>query len=285
MAFSRKKCVNLPHIKFMRKKDIQIILLLLPIVTFLMACQGKKKSNLRSEDAGAKKEMQGIWVDDETESPLMRIKGDTIYYADSQTEPVYFKVIGDTLYTFGSDTATYKIEKRMMYTLCLHSVMGEQLKLHKSQDPEDIQAFTQKNSPLPIYKTQVKKDSVVVYKDKRYHVYTYINPSRMKVYCSSVSEDGFQVDNVYYDNIMHICVYDGAKLIYGSDIKKQMFQSLVPPEFLEKAVLSDMNFRRVGKDGFCYEAALQQPESYISSLIYLTVSFEGKLSMKVVSSN
>lgn len=272
-------------IRFMKKKDIQIILLLLPFIAFLFACQGKKNNSLRSEDSEAKKELQGIWVDDETESPLMRVKGDTIYYADSQTEPVYFKVISDTLYTFGSDTAAYKIEKRMKYSLCLHSLMGDQLKLHKSEDPEDIQAFSPKSSPIPIYKTQVKKDSVVVYKDKRYHAYTYINPSRLKVYCSSVSEDGFQVDNVYYDNIMHICVYDGANMVYGSDIKKQMFQSLVPSDFLEKAVLSDMSFRRVSKEGFCYEATLQQPESYISSLIDLYISFDGKLTMKVVSSN
>src|SRR5574344_1369137 len=242
----------------MKKKDIQIILFLLPLITFLIACRGKKTESLKNEDLGAKKEMQGIWVDDETESPLMRIKGDTIYYADSQTEPVFFKVIGDTLYTFGSDTASYKIEKRMKYTLCLHSLMGEQLNLHKSDDPEDLQAFSKNSTPIPVYTTQVKKDSVVAFDSKRYHTYTYINPSKIKVYCSSVSEDGFQVDNVYYDNIMHICVYDGSNILYGSDIKKQMFNSLVPADFLEKAILADMKFKNVSSKGFCYEATLQQ---------------------------
>jgi hypothetical protein len=269
----------------MEKKDIQIILFLLPLITFLIACQGKKTETSKSEDLEAKKELQGIWVDDETESPLMRIKGDTIYYSDSKAEPVFFKVIADTLYTFGSDTASYKIEKRMKYSLCLHSLMGEQLKLHKSDDPEDLQAFSRDSTPIPVYTTKVKKDSVVVFDNKRYHTYTYINPSRIKVYCSSVSEDGFQVDNVYYDNIMHICVYDGPNMVYGSDIKKQMFSSLVPSDFLEKAILADMKFKKVSSLGFCYEATLQQPESYISSLIYLYISFQGKLTMKVVSSN
>lgn len=286
IPFNQKKYLNLQHVRFMKTKDIQIVLLLLPLIAILFACQSKKKNNSEKEDTEAKKELQGIWVDDETESPLMLIKGDTIYYADSQAEPVYFKVIKDTLFTYGSNTASYRIEKRMKYTLCLHSVMGEQLNLHKSEDPEgDLQSFAHKSAPIPIYNSQVKKDSVVVYKDKRYHVYTYINPSRLKVYCSSVSEDGFQVDNVYYDNIMHICVYDGANMLYGSDIKKQMFQSLVPANFLDKAILSDMNFKKVSKDGFCYEATLQQPESYISNLIDLYVSFDGKMTMKVVSSN
>ena len=73
-------------------------------------------------------------------------------------------------------------------------------------------------------------------------------------------------------------------MLYGSDIKKQMFKSLVPSDFLEKAILADMSFRHVGKDGFCYEAVLQQPESYISSLVELYISFKGKLSMKVMNS-
>ena len=56
-------------------------------------------------------------------------------------------------------------------------------------------------------------------------------------------------------------------------------------DFLEKAILADMKFKNVSSKGFCYEATLQQPESYISSLINLYISFQGKLTMKVVSSD
>jgi hypothetical protein len=265
------------------KRKIFYWLLLALLSSTIVSCFNKKKTQVPREDLTAKKELQGIWVDDDTESPLMRVKGDTIFYADSQSDPVFFKVIKDTLYTFGSDTAAYHIEKRMNYTLWLHSMTGDQLRLHKSEDPNsDLMAFSRQARPLPVYKTQIKKDSVVVYKDIRYRAYTYINPSRKKVICSSVSEDGFQVDNTYYDNVMHICVYEGSKCIYGSDVTKQTFHSLLDDDFLNNAILSNMKFIGVSKEGFCYQATIQQPESSILSLVNLFINFDGKLSMKVV---
>ena len=77
------------------------------IVFFSAACSGNKNlyfSEQGKEDANAKELLQGIWLDDETESPLMRVEGDTIYYADVQSAPIAFKIIRDTLYTYGNDT-------------------------------------------------------------------------------------------------------------------------------------------------------------------------------------
>ena len=34
------------------------------------------------------------------------------------------------------------------------------------------------------------------------------------------------MDNVYYDNVMHICVYEGKKSLFASDITKQMFDKV-----------------------------------------------------------
>ena len=71
------------------------------MVIFSVSCGGNKNPNfleLEEEDIAAKELLQGIWLDDETESPLMRVEGDTIYYADSQSAPITFKVIRDTLY-------------------------------------------------------------------------------------------------------------------------------------------------------------------------------------------
>ena len=67
----------------------------------LIACNNTKKQNSleQSENVKAKELMQGIWIDDESDIPLLFIKGDTIYYANSQSTPVYFKIIKDTLYT------------------------------------------------------------------------------------------------------------------------------------------------------------------------------------------
>ena len=80
-----------------------------------MACTGNKNSYFseeEKEDSNAKEMLQGIWLDDETESPLMRVEGDTIFYADSQSAPIAFKIIRDTLYTYGNDTTYYKIDKQ-----------------------------------------------------------------------------------------------------------------------------------------------------------------------------
>ena len=75
------------------------------MVLFSASCGGNKNPNfleLEEEDIAAKELLQGIWLDDETESPLMRVEGDTIYYADSQSAPITFKVMRDTLYTYGN---------------------------------------------------------------------------------------------------------------------------------------------------------------------------------------
>ena len=46
-----------------------------------MACTGNKNSYFseeEKEDSNAKEMLQGIWLNDETESPLMRVEGDTM---------------------------------------------------------------------------------------------------------------------------------------------------------------------------------------------------------------
>lgn len=57
------------------------------IAILLSACSSsskKSESSQQKEDLNAKELLQGIWVDDESEEPLMYVKGDTIYYADAQ---------------------------------------------------------------------------------------------------------------------------------------------------------------------------------------------------------
>ena len=90
-----------------------------------MACTGNKNSYFseeEKEDSNAKEMLQGIWLNDETESPLMRVEGDTIFYADSQSAPIAFKIIRDTLYTYGNDTTYYKIDKQAEHIFWFHSI-------------------------------------------------------------------------------------------------------------------------------------------------------------------
>lgn len=53
------------------------------LVIVLTSCNNVKSGETSSkEDLTAKEMLQGIWIDDETDMPLMRISGDTIYYVD-----------------------------------------------------------------------------------------------------------------------------------------------------------------------------------------------------------
>ena len=51
----------------------------------LVACGNSQEPKAGEEDLRAKSLLQGIWIEDETELPLMRIEGDTIYYTDPRT--------------------------------------------------------------------------------------------------------------------------------------------------------------------------------------------------------
>lgn len=244
------------------------------------ACGKGKVQGTVEEDSTAKELLQGIWLDDETELPLMRIEGDTIYYADPQNIPVSFKVIQDTIYVYGSTTAAYKIDRQTEYSFWFHSLADEIVKLHKSENSEDQLAF--ENQEVEVIPTTevVQKDSVVVYKGTRYRGYVYINPSKMKVIRSSYSEGGISVDNVYYDNVIHICVYEGKQLLYGKDITKKIFADAFPEELLKQMILADMDFMGVGSEGYRYRATLCIPESSVSHLIGITIGFDDRMEIK-----
>jgi len=250
------------------------------LMAVFAACSGNRNPQplpQEKEDLGAKELLQGIWLDDETESPLMRVEGDTIYYADEQSIPVAFKIMRDTLYTYGNDTAYYKIDKQGVHIFRFHAITDDVIRLHKSDDLNDSVYFVRQELVIPTYTEVTKRDSVVTYSSTRYHVYTYINPSTMKVVKTTYSEEGISMENVYYDNVMHICVYEGKKCLFGSDITKQMFGEVLPADFLEQSILSDTKFVKVDRNGFQYQAVLTIPETSIYSVVTMEVNFKGDL--------
>ena len=251
------------------------------LVIVLTSCNNVKSGETSSkEDLTAKEMLQGIWIDDETDMPLMRISGDTIYYVDPQNIPVYFKVLRDTIYVRGNTPIAYKIDRQTEYSFWFHSLADEIVKLHKSESPEDILAFENKEVEVIPITEVMKKDSVVMYKGIRYRGYVYINPSKMKVIRTSYSEDGISVDNVYYDNVIHICVYEGRQMLYGKDITKKMFAGIFPTETLNQMILADMNFMGVNNKGYQYQATLCVPESSVYSLANITIGFDNQMSIK-----
>lgn len=259
-------------------KGISIVIL----TVALSSCgTPQQKAAAPEENREAKSLLQGIWLDDNTETALLRVKGDTLFYADAATAPVAFKIIGDSLITYGARTNGYKIEKQGEHIFWFHSAVGDVIRLHKAETESDSLAFIH-TQEIPVYSEVVQKDSVVIYDNVRYRGYVYINPSKIKVMRPGVSEEGLGVDNVYYDNIIHICVYEGKKSLYAKDITKQMFKEVVPNDFLQWAILSDMDFRGVDAQGYHYQATVCIPDDASCYMVNITVSKDEKLSYELI---
>lgn len=241
----------------------------------------QQKASVPEENREAKSLLQGIWLDDNTETALLKVKGDTIFYSDAGAAPVAFKIIGDSLMTYGARTNGYKIEKLGESVIWFHSPMGDVIRLHKADDETDSLSFVHTRE-VPVYNEVMKKDSVVTYDNVRYRGYVYINPSKIKVMRPGLSEEGLGVDNVYYDNIIHICVYQGKKSLYAKDINKQMFKGVVPDDFLQGAILSDMDFCGVDAKGYHYRATVCIPDGASCYMVNITADKGGKLSYELV---
>lgn len=264
-------------------KNIGRCHLCLLFILIFTSCTGQKQADATEEPENreAKAQLQGLWMDDITESPLLQIKGDTIYYTDPSTAPVAFKIIGDTLKTYGSQTTSYHIEKRGEYILWLQSTIGGSIHLNKAENAVDSLAFIQEPETESNTGNVLQKDHVVHYNNVRYRGYVYINPSNIKVIQPSLSEEGFEVDNVYYDNIIHICVYEGKKCLFSRDIRKEDFNGIVPNDFLQWAILSDMDFIGVNAHGYQYQATVCIPNGVSCYLVNLSVSPEGEIAYEL----
>lgn len=249
-------------------------------VAFSSCGTPQQKASAQEENRVAKSLLQGIWLDDDTETALFKIKGDTLFYADATTAPVTFKIIADSLVTYGAQTNGYKIEKQGEHIFWFHSAVGDIIRLHKTENETDSLVFVH-NQEIPVYNEVIKKDSVVTYDNVRYRGYVYINPSKIKVMRPGVSEEGLGVDNVYYDNIIHICVYEGRKSLFAKDVNKQMFKGVVPNDFLQWAVLTDMDFCGVDAAGYHYQATVCIPDGASCYVVNITAKEDGILSYEL----
>lgn len=254
------------------------------ILTVLSACSSQTQSTRMEEEENhtAKQQLQGMWLDDVTADPIFQIKGDTLYYSDPTLAPVAFKVLADTLKTYGSQTNSYHIEKQEEYTLWIQSVLGDILHLRKAENDIDSLSFQQTEELLANQpKKVIEKDHVVHYNNVRYRGYVYINPSNIKVVHPTLSEEGLEVDNVYYDNIIHICVFEGKKKLFAKDIRKQDFSGIVPNDFFQWAILSDMDFLEVNAKGYHYQATVCIPNGASCYLIDIYITTDGKITYEL----
>ena len=248
-------------------------------VLILSACT-RQGSGEVPENKEAKEMLQGVWVDAESGDISFRVKGDTIFYADTTSMPAYFRIVGDSL-VLGSG-ASYGIVKQMPHLFWFNNQNGDVVKLEKSDDPADETEFVHDTPRVLNYSHQVKTDSVVVFGGERYHWYIAINPTKYKVTKRSFNDDGLEVENVYYDNIMHIAVFKGSQRIFSSDFNKQQYAGKVPAEFLEEAVLGNMEYNSIDDAGLHFHATLCIPDGASCYLVETLISYKGQVSMKLV---
>ena len=228
----------------------------------------------------AKAMLQGGWVDAETGDVSFRVKGDTIFYSDSTSMPACFRIADDSLVL--ASGARYGIEKQTEHLFWFKNQNGDLVKLEKSEDPEDADEFVHDTPKVLSYTHQVKTDSVVMYNGERYHWYIAINPTKYKVVRRTYNDDGVEVENVYYDNIMHISVYQGANKLFSSDFRKQQYSGQVPADFLTQAVLGNMEFSKIDGSGLHFNATLCIPDGASCYLVETLISYSGQMSMKTI---
>ena len=245
----------------------------------LVGCNSQRSSSLE-ESKEAKQMLQGIWVDAETGDVSFQVKGDTIFYSDTTSMPAYFRIIGDSL-VLGSGTS-YAVVKQSPNLFWFTNQNGDMVKLQKSDDPVDGLEFERDKPQVLTYTQQVKKDSVVTFNGERYHWYVAINPTKYKVVSRTYNDDGLEVENVYYDNIMHISVFHGSRQLFSSDFKKQDYGSLIPADFLEEAILGAMDFNHIDAEGLHFNATLCRPDGASCYMVDTQIAFTGQQTMKLL---
>ncbi len=232
------------------------------------------------ESKEAKELLQGIWCNPETEQAVVKVKGDTVYYADTTSMPVYFKVVGDSL-MLGQNH--YKIVKHSANMFCFRNHSDDEVRLVKSTDPADEFYFIDEQiHPLTVTTEVVKTDSVVMFNGQRYHWYVAVNPTRYKVVTTSYNGEGIEVENVYYDNIIHISLFKGAECVFSKDFNKQQYADLVPAQFMEQSILANMQFDQVDDQGFHFNATLCSPGRSSCYMLATNISFDGKVTMDLL---
>ena len=252
-------------------------------ISLMSSCSGQpqKKEEMEKEDLIAKEWLQGTWIDDMTETPLFTAKGDTIYYIDEPAAPVAFKIIEDTLKTYGRKVSNYHIKKQGKSFIWIQSFMGDILQLSKAENSQDS-LWIPRQTPKEKTDNVISKDNVVHYNNQRFRGYVYINPTNIKVHQPEITEEGLEIENIYYDNIIHICVYEGKNKLFGRDMKKQDFESLIPAEYYQRAILSDMEFGGVNAKGYQYQATLCIPNSASCYLINISITKDGDITYELI---
>lgn len=249
----------------------------------LVAACGSKPEQApeREEDAQAKKELQGTWINDLEGNVVFNFRGDTVSYDDSLSTPASFYVSHDTLFIENHPLTAYPIKKLSATEFVFVNSEGDEVTLAKGTRNENSTRGMYRGDIDVNQGRKIKRDTVMTYRDKRYHAYTQVNPTTYKVYRQTTNSDGLRVESVYYDNILYMALYEGQQKVFGSNITKKEFSSLVPKSYLDQAVLSDIKVEGVGEKGVRFVAVLTIPDGYTNYRVNIFIDEQGKKTLSL----
>lgn len=270
----------------MRRWMMLIYTALVVFLTF-SACKNSGRVdtvNVEDESSTAKALLQGIWIDADAEDVVFKAKGDTIFYPDSTSQPAYFRIVRDTL-LIGEPAVKYYIVKQAEHLFWFVNSAGDTVRLVKSEEETDSVGFEVKRPEVLTISNVVKSDTVINYDGERYHCYVAINPTRNKVIVNTFNDDGVEVSNVYYDNMIRLSVFKGAgQRFFSHDMRKQQFVAFVPEDFLNQAVLNDISYVETDGKGLHFHATLCTPNAASCYLVEIIISTSGQMSMQLLES-
>lgn len=265
-------------------KMIKYILSSSVLFAVLLLCGCNERNGTKTsgsvEDLETKTRLAGIWIDEEEATVVFRIKGDTVFYPDSTIQPIKFVVKKDTMYFLGNSVSKYPIRKLKEHLLELQTLGGDIITLVKSENPYDSLLFVHSRHVMLNQKKTIKRDTIVSYGDLKYHCYIQINPTTYKVFRRSYNDESIEVENIYYDNTIHVSVFSGTRKMFSKDFSKSDFVNIVPENMLQQSVLSDITLIKMSPSGLSYAATLAIPDSQVGFIADFDISNDWKITKR-----
>lgn len=256
------------------------IFLIICLLTF--SCTSKTETSpVQQEDKAAKQKLQGTWINEMDGDVFFSIKGDTLFYNDSLSAPVHFYVHNDSLVICNHQEVRYPIIRLNSTQFYFINADGDEVDLVKSDNAPALQKGEYKGAINLNQRRKIKADSVLMCNGKRLHAYTQVNPTSYKVYHQTTNDDGMTIENVYYDNIVFVALYDGERKVFGQNFQKKDFINLVPKSYIDIAVLSEITIQGATNEGVRFVAILSVPDSYTNYRINIDITPDGKKKISV----
>ena len=122
--------------------------------------------------------------------------------------------------------------------------------------------------------TARKSEIDIKYKGKEYHSFISRTPN------DSLPREVSQMGNTYVDNQIVLRLTRGNERIFSRTFTKKQFASLIGEDFMAKSILEGIAYDKTTPEGFVYAASICYPQTDLYVPVSITISTEGKISMK-----